>query len=179
MKFVLYILTHPLRNSGQPLCSTQGPAPAVRTVHRWRALTGELTKDTCFDGGGNRGPWRKPMQAQGEHADSQWKDPGLAESPGPSCCEGTVLTTDPPHIVLLPFWTVTKTASGALSPLSGLEWDQPWFLKERLSKNLKSSRILSRYVTLESTSLNKANVCNYSTIWPNQVLYICWTLWWR
>src|SRR4029434_896037 len=44
---------------------------------------------------------RKPTQARGEHANSTQKGPGTTwndqdSDPGPSCCEATVLTTEPP-----------------------------------------------------------------------------------
>src|SRR4029434_11289420 len=54
-----------------------------------------------YDGGGNRSTRSKPTQARGEHANSTQKGPGTTwndqySNPGPSCCEATVLTTEPP-----------------------------------------------------------------------------------
>src|SRR4029434_9658526 len=54
-----------------------------------------------YDGGGNRSTWSKPTQARGEHANSTQKGPGTTwkdrdANPGPSCCEATGLTTEPP-----------------------------------------------------------------------------------
>src|SRR4029434_1551844 len=54
-----------------------------------------------YDGGGNRSTRSNPTQARGEHANSTHKGPGTTwkdwdANPVPSCCEATVLTTEPP-----------------------------------------------------------------------------------
>src|SRR4029434_6727097 len=65
-----------------------------------------------YDGGGNRSTRSKPTQARGEHANSTQNDqPGTTwnnqdSNPGSSCCEATVLTTEPPccPVLLLFCW---------------------------------------------------------------------------
>ncbi len=72
-------LTYPGR-AGQPEHGTKGPTPDSEPVPWSRVLIEDTHNMLVFDGGGNRGTWRKPTQTQEEHVNSTQKGPAPARN---------------------------------------------------------------------------------------------------
>ena len=81
---------------GQPQCSAWGPTPVLLPVPWLGALTGVLTLTYMSFDDGRRKPDPAETHTNMGKTFKLYITPGQGLNPGPSCCEATMLTTEPP-----------------------------------------------------------------------------------